>query len=383
VKEVTEIIMEILKQNDEELHIKSSDGSEIHASMRADGGFDISSSKRGKISITRDEAKEVVKNAKFAATNNLKAPVKKEPVPVVMGNTINLLKSVKDALEDYYIKTTMAITYSNINKLVKNKGIEGQRKNEGEEILKNLLEYPKIIIEPHSYAYQKPEDLDLMLEDFKSVDQIKLPFPQMTIITGENITNRGVTVKKTSEQNHLINVIYPYYLFEYEGGVRVTMLLASDFTKMYTHNTFITLDNETGLSCDVPENQSPIERSHIEDLVKICITVIHKMTLGKNNFYMSVPTPEEAKINRSRVAKGKKPLIKFKMAMIEGKKTMMSSTGHGTHASPCLHWRRGHWRTMSKSGKKTWIAPMEVGDEANGRIIKNYAIGKYSLLETE
>jgi hypothetical protein len=173
VKEVTEIIMEIVKQNDEELHIKSSDGSEIHASMRADGGFDISSSKRGKISITRDEAKEVVKNAKFAATNNLKAPVKKEPVPVVMGNTINLLKSVKDALEDYYIKTTMAITYSNINKLVKNKGIEGQRKNEGEEILKNLLEYPKIIIEPHSYAYQKPEDLDLMLEDFKSVDQIK------------------------------------------------------------------------------------------------------------------------------------------------------------------------------------------------------------------
>ena len=383
MKEVTEIIMEIVKQNDEELHIKSSDGSEIHASMRADGGFDISSSKRGKISITRDEAKEVVKNAKFAATNNLKAPVKKEPVPVVMGNTINLLKSVKDALEDYYIKITMAITYSNINKLVKNKGIEGQRKNEGEEILKNLLEYPKIIIEPHSYAYQKPEDLDLMLEDFKSVDQIKLPFPQMTIITGENITNRGVTVKKTSEQNHLINVIYPYYLFEYEGGVRVTMLLAGDFTKMYTHNTFITLDNETGLSCDVPENQSPIERSHIEDLVKICITVIHKMTLGKNNFYVSVPTPEEAKINRSRETKGKKPLIKFKMAMIESKKTMMSSTGHGTHASPCLHWRRGHWRTMSKSGKKTWIAPMEVGDEANGRIIKNYAIGKYSLLETE
>ncbi len=158
-----------------------------------------------------------------------------------------------------------------------------------------------------------------MLEDFKSVDQIKLPFPQMTIITGENITDSGIAVKKTSEQNHLINVIYPYYLFEYEGGVRVTMLLASDFTKMYTHNTFITLDSETGLSCDVPENQSPIERSHIEDLVKICITVIHKMTLGKNNFYVSVPTPEEAKINRSRVAKGKKPLIKFKMAMIEVK----------------------------------------------------------------
>ena len=96
---------------------------------------------------------------------------------------------------------------------------------------------------------------------------------------------------------------------------------------------------------------------------------------------MSVPTPEEAATNRKRISKGKKPLVEFKMAVIEGKKTMLSSTPHGTHASPRLHWRRGHWRTMSKSGKKTWIAPMEVGDESNGRIIKTYAIGKYSLLE--
>jgi len=82
--------------------------------------------------------KEVVKKLpNLQPQNNFKkAPVKREPVPVVMGNTTNLLKSVKDALEDYYIKITMAITYSNINKLVKNKGIEGQRKNEGEEILK-------------------------------------------------------------------------------------------------------------------------------------------------------------------------------------------------------------------------------------------------------
>jgi hypothetical protein len=37
---------------------------------------------------------------------------------------------------------------------------------------------------------------------------------------------------------------------------------------------------------------------------------------------------------------------------------------------------------MTKSGKKTWIAPMEVGDEDNGRVIKTYAIGKYSLMES-
>jgi hypothetical protein len=32
---------------------------------------------------------------------------------------------------------------------------------------------------------------------------------------------------------------------------------------------------------------------------------------------------------------------------------------------------------MKKSGKKVWIDPMLVGDEENGKIIKDYAVGNY------
>jgi hypothetical protein len=32
---------------------------------------------------------------------------------------------------------------------------------------------------------------------------------------------------------------------------------------------------------------------------------------------------------------------------------------------------------MKKSGKKVWVDPMLVGDEKNGKIIKDYAVGKY------
>jgi hypothetical protein len=45
-----------------------------------------------------------------------------------------------------------------------------------------LLEYPKVIVESH---YQ--DDMNTMFEEFKKVDNIKLPFPKLTIITGENI----------------------------------------------------------------------------------------------------------------------------------------------------------------------------------------------------
>ena len=74
---------------------------------------------------------------------------------------------------------------------------------------------------------------------------------------------------------------------------------------------------------------------------------------------------------------GKKPLVEFRMIVIDGKASALPTAPQGTHASPRLHWRRGHWRTMKKSGKKVWIDPMLVGDEENGKIIKDYAVGKY------
>ena len=45
----------------------------------------------------------------------------------------------------------------------------------------------------------------------------------------------------------------------------------------------------------------------------------------------------------------------------------------GTHASPRLHDRRGHWRTTA-SGKRVWVKDCKVGDASRGVVFKDYKI---------
>lgn len=43
------------------------------------------------------------------------------------------------------------------------------------------------------------------------------------------------------------------------------------------------------------------------------------------------------------------------------------------HASPRLHWRRGHIREYA-SGTKAWVRPHLVGTEAGGVIVHDYEL---------
>ncbi len=45
----------------------------------------------------------------------------------------------------------------------------------------------------------------------------------------------------------------------------------------------------------------------------------------------------------------------------------------GTHASPCWHVRRGHWRTLA-NGRRTFVRACEVGDPTKGGVVKDYRI---------
>jgi hypothetical protein len=115
----------------------------------------------------------------------------------------------------------------------------------------------------------------------------------------------------------------------------------------------------------------------MDNMSYLAIIAVYMLTIAGGDMYVSAPTPDEIAVNKKRMNKGKKPLIEFRLITVDGKKSALPSIPHGTHASPRLHWRRGHWRTMKKSGKKVWIDPMLVGDEENGKIIKDYAVGNY------
>ncbi len=45
----------------------------------------------------------------------------------------------------------------------------------------------------------------------------------------------------------------------------------------------------------------------------------------------------------------------------------------GTHASPRWHIRRGHWRTL-RGGRRTFVRECEVGDPAQGGVVKDYRV---------
>ena len=360
--------MEIVKEDNEGLIIKNTDGSFISAKKLEDGGIHIENSDGPSITLSAEKAREVLKHTEW--DKNFLDGFN----PISLVSSPNIYASVKDALRDPMIKGYMLESLSEILKVINSKKWVSQKKNAGPEIVKCVLEYPKVIVEPHF-----KEDVDSMVEKFKEVNDIKLPFPKIMVVSGEKSEDSDgrITISSSSDQNGEVNFIYGYFLSQTSDGIDVDMLMSRPDRKTILIPTATILHDGEQLRFlyddDIPQTAK---------YIKSAIVAIYMMTMGKNDFYMSVPTPEEAATNRKRISKGKKPLIEFKVATIEGKKTMMSSTPHGTHASPRLHWRRGHWRTMSKSGKKTWIAPMEVGDESNGRIVKTYAIGKYSLLES-
>ena len=87
-----------------------------------------------------------------------------------------------------------------------------------------------------------------------------------------------------------------------------------------------------------------------------------------------VPTARKSLINSKRQAKGQGPIL-FDWHTVTIAPTAAKS-GHkgGTHASPRLHDRRGHWRTIKASGKRVWVRHCKVGDASKGAIFKDYKV---------
>ena len=78
---------------------------------------------------------------------------------------------------------------------------------------------------------------------------------------------------------------------------------------------------------------------------------------------------------RKRAAQGRPPLLAYKTLLLEcpGQGNPKGEPKGGTHASPRQHVRRGHFRHLA-DGRTIWVNSCVVGDDANGAIVKDYAI---------
>lgn len=82
--------------------------------------------------------------------------------------------------------------------------------------------------------------------------------------------------------------------------------------------------------------------------------------------------PKNTGNNEKRKRKGKAALYEWSTVTLERKRHgLPSAPKGGTHASPRLHQRRGHWVT-SKLGKRFWRAEAVVGKAENGMLFHDY-----------
>jgi len=283
-------------------------------------------------------------------------------------------QSIRKGLEDTRLKDGFRFIMKQVCKVVEEKqwvGLEGA----GEEVANAILKYPKVALERNFETPPNFEDI------FINEGKIKLPFPKIVVLTGQYETEERV-YGYLDEYGSLVNRLAFYIVTQQENAITIHTLLAEDTEKplhIATTGVEIYLDAETqvlSLASQVHITQAkwiPKPANIIYDVLR----AIYMMTYHTGEVYISVPTPREAEVNEKKMRKGKKPLVEFRLISVTAQKRALPSIPQGTHASPRQHWRRGHWRTY-KSGIRAWVEPMLVGDEKNGKIVKDYVIGHYA-----
>lgn len=84
------------------------------------------------------------------------------------------------------------------------------------------------------------------------------------------------------------------------------------------------------------------------------------------------------KLNKSREKRGSCPIAGHRIVTIDTSSAVSEFSGHGiTHASPRLHWRRGHIRHLP-GGNKTKVKPCLVGDPSAARVSQEWRARAYA-----
>lgn len=80
-------------------------------------------------------------------------------------------------------------------------------------------------------------------------------------------------------------------------------------------------------------------------------------------------------MNFKRGKRKKTPFFEYKvLELMNDNGQYNSKSGHGSHASPRLHFRRGHPRWYKNKAKPIWVTHCVVGNKKNGLLVKDYAV---------
>jgi hypothetical protein len=245
-----------------------------------------------------------------------------------------------------------------------------------------FLEYPKVFVDP--FSKQAKDSFLGIIDDFKREKEIRLPFPKVVLFIGTLISETtkvssddkyGFYAEAAEVDGNKFDSAYVIFLEQVQDiYVKATLFVAKGFDTLVVKLQEIIIGPDKQGTMKAIGKHHYLNRDAQESLLTEILYAIHKLTFQPGEVYISKPTPQEIQINKKKLRKHKAPLIEFRLIKVEGRKPTIPSLPQGTHASPRQHWRRGHWRNC-KSGKRVFVHPALIGDEKNGKIIKDYMVG--------
>lgn len=128
---------------------------------------------------------------------------------------------------------------------------------------------------------------------------------------------------------------------------------------------------ENGLKLGALDGYDDLGKENVHGLV----AVIHLFltTINQNGSTAHIPTRVGTPAQQAKRARhGKAPLFDWHTVTIQPKQIKAEPQG-STHASPRMHDRRGHWRSLT-SGKQVWVRNCKVGDATKGVVFKDYKL---------
>ena len=263
--------------------------------------------------------------------------------------------------------------------LVKRKAVSDELASLVEHI---TSEFPKVIVDASNITFAQKH-----LDDFKDAGGINLPFPAISLCIFSNTIESLIgadgdrLIKEPSLAKALAAVSIVYLYQDGDGHIHACFPVANQIGVDNLGFMVVRIEydkTKRKIDCSLASFKGQkigflTSEYSFKFMLSLILYGIHQMTFSDDEVRIDVPTPKEKQVNRKRVRSNKAPLIEFRLIKIAQPKSQLPSLPQGTHASPKQHWRRGHWRNLA-SGKRVFIKPMLVGDEKNGKIIKDYVI---------
>lgn len=199
-------------------------------------------------------------------------------------------------------------------------------------------------------------DVGLVLDFDGYPAPLRLPFPCCAVVCRDPAHNKHLYLFLSAGEGDAPVLAMHYWLQPSRWGRTDFVAIVMSYAGATAHQ----IDGE--------EMPAEDEVHNIAMVLQMWLTRLQTHACGAYE-----PAIQATFTNRRKAAEGKPPSYSWRTVVVPSMLRERAING-GTHASPRLHERRGHWRTIA-NGRKVWVRDCLVGDPDRGVVEKDYRVG--------